>query len=155
MTGQLETRGGQRMEERALGQVLPPRTARMWIQAVRPFSFTASIVPVLLGTAVAAAQGMFDPWVFLLTAVAAVAIQGGANLFSDYFDYRGGYDTPESFGGGGVLIRGLLLSAGIGVFLATTRGSTLLLLGGVGVLGAYFYSGRPVAYKYRALGDPV
>lgn len=157
------------MEERALGQVLPPRTARMWIQAVRPFSFTASIVPVLLGTAVAAAQGMFDPWVFLLTAVAAVAIQGAANLFSDYFDYRGGYDTPESFGGSGVLIRGillpsevflgglvlLLLSAGIGVFLATTRGSTLLLLGGVGVLGAYFYSGRPVAYKYRALGDPV
>src|SRR5579875_1225404 len=152
MTGQLETRGGQRMEERALGQVLPPRTARMWIQAVRPFSFTASIVPVLLGTA-----------------VAAVAIQGAANLFSDYFDYRGGYDTPESFGGSGVLIRGillpsevflgglvlLLLSAGIGVFLATTRGSTLLLLGGVGVLGAYFYSGRPVAYKYRALGDPV
>lgn len=54
---------------------------------------------------------------------------------------------------GGLVL--LLLSAGIGVFLATTRGSTLLLLGGVGVLGAYFYSGRPVAYKYRALGDPV
>lgn len=150
-------------------QALPPRTLRMWLQAVRPFSFTASVVPVLLGTAVAASQGMFDPWAGLLALVAAVAIQGAANLISDYFDYRGGYDTPESFGSSGVLTGGILLpsevflggivllvlSAGIGVYLAATRGSTVLLLGALGMLGAYFYSGRPVAYKYRALGDPV
>ncbi len=141
----------------------------MWAQAVRPFSFTASIVPVLLGTALAGAQGLFDLRLLLLTLVAAVAIQGAANLFSDYFDYRGGYDTAESHGGSGVLTQGilqpsevflgglvlLLLSAAIGVYLAVTRGMPLLALGALGLLGAYFYSGRPLAYKYRALGDPV
>ncbi len=157
------------MEDRTLGPVLPARTARMWAQAVRPFSFTASIVPVLLGAAVAGTQGLFHPGLLLLTLAAAVAIQGAANLFSDYFDYRGGYDTPESYGGSGVLTRGLLqpsevflgglvlllASAAIGVYLAALRGLPVLLLGALGVLGAYFYSGRPLAYKYRGLGDPV
>ncbi len=148
---------------------LPARTARMWVLAVRPFSFTASIVPVLLGVAVAVTQGIFNPGFFLLTLIAAVAVQGAANLFSDYFDFRGGYDTPESHGSSGVLIRGILqpsevflgglvliaLAAIIGVYLAAVRGSVVLVLGGVGALGAYFYSGPPLAYKYRALGDPV
>ena len=96
------------MVERSFEEALPPRTARMWVQAVRPFSFTASIVPVLLGTVVAATQGMFIPGLLLLTLLGAVAIQAAANLFSDYFDYRGGYDTPESYGSSGVLVRGIL-----------------------------------------------
>ncbi len=157
------------MDDHPLASILPARTARMWLAAVRPFSFTASIVPVLLGTAVAGGQGFFSAGLLLLTLVAAVAIQGAANLFSDYFDFRGGYDTAESYGSSGVLVRGilqpsevflggavlLLLSAGIGLYLAALRGPTVLVLGGLGAAGAYFYSGRPLAYKYRALGDPV
>ncbi|TMI89720.1 MAG: 1,4-dihydroxy-2-naphthoate octaprenyltransferase [Bacillati bacterium ANGP1] len=146
---------------------LPPRTARMWAQAVRPFSFTASIVPVLLGSAIASAQGMFTPGLLALALLGAVGIQGAANLFSDYFDYRGGYDTPESFGGSGVLVRGILqpsevflaglalmaASVAIGLYLTAIRGTPILLLGILGAFGAYFYSGRPIAYKYHALGD--
>lgn len=157
------------MDERPLESILPARTVRMWLAAVRPFSFTASVVPVLLGSAVAGGQGFFSSGLLLLTLVAGVAIQGAANLFSDYFDFRGGYDTPESYRSSGVLVRGilqpsevflgglvlLLLSAGIGLYLAALRGSTVLILGGVGVAGAYFYSGQPLAYKYRALGDPI
>jgi 1,4-dihydroxy-2-naphthoate octaprenyltransferase len=157
------------MVERSIGTALPPRTARMWVQAVRPFSLTASIVPVLLGTAVAAAQGLFTPGLLLLTLLGAVAIQGAANLFSDYFDYRGGYDTPESYGSSGVLVRGILqpgevflaalvlivLDVAIGLYLTVVRGTPILVLGVLGALGAYFYSGKPVAYKYRALGDPM
>lgn len=141
----------------------------MWVQAIRPFSFTASIVPVLLGAALAAAQGVFHPGLFLLTIVGAIAMQGAANLFSDYFDYRGGYDTADSYGSSGVLTRGILqpsevflgglvllmVSTAVGLYLAALRGAPILVLGVLGVLGAYFYSGRPLAYKYRALGDPV
>lgn len=157
------------MTERSIESALPPRTARMWVQAVRPFSLTASIIPVLLGSAVAAAQGIFNPGLLILTLLGAAAIQGAANLFSDYFDYRGGYDTPESFGSSGVLIGGILqpsevflaglvltaLDVAIGLYLTALRGTPILVLGILGVLGAYFYSGRPVAYKYHALGDPV
>src|ERR1700736_1853793 len=130
------------MVERSIGTALPPRTARMWVQAVRPFSLTASIVPVLLGTAVAAAQGLFTPGLLLLTVLGAVAIQGAANLFSDYFDYRGGYDTPESYGSSGVLVRGILqpsevflaglvlivLDVAIGLYLTVVRGTPILVL---------------------------
>ncbi len=157
------------MVERSIEQALPPRTARMWVQAVRPFSFTASIVPVLLGTVVAATQGMFTPGLLLLTLLGTVAIQGAANLFSDYFDYRGGYDTPESHGSSGVLVRGILqpsevflaglvllaLDVALGLYLTAIRGTPILVLGILGALGAYFYSGKPIAYKYRALGDPM
>jgi len=157
------------MVERSIESALPPRTVRMWVQAVRPFSFTASIVPVLLGTAVAVTQGLFNPGLLLLTLLGAVAIQGAANLFSDYFDYRGGYDTPESYGSSGVLVRGILqpsevflaglvliaLDIAIGFYLTAIRGTPILVLGVLGALGAYFYSGKPVAYKYRALGDPM
>ena len=157
------------MAERSVEPALPPRTARMWVQAVRPFSFTASIVPVLLGSAVAATQGMFNPGLFFLTLLGAVAIQAAANLFSDYFDYRGGYDSVESSGSSGVLVHGILqpsevflaglalmaFVAAIGLYLAALRGTPVLVLGILGVLGAYFYSGRPIAYKYRALGDPA
>jgi len=157
------------MAEHPVEPALPPRTAGMWVQAVRPFSFTASIVPVLLGSAVAATQGMFHPGLFLLTLLGAVAIQGAANLFSDYFDYRSGYDTAESYGSSGVLVRGILqpsevflaglvliaFVAAIGLYLTALRGPAILVLGALGVLGAYFYSGRPIAYKYRALGDPA
>ncbi len=157
------------MVERSIESALPPRTVRMWVQAVRPFSLTASIVPVLLGTAVAVTQGLFNPGLLLLTLLGAVAIQGAANLFSDYFDYRGGYDTPESYGSSGVLVRGILqpsevflaglvliaLDVAIGLYLTVIRGTPILVLGVLGALGAYFYSGKPVAYKYRALGDPM
>src|SRR5579864_2159345 len=107
------------MTERSIESGLPPRTARMWVQAVRPFSFTASIVPVLLGTGMAAAQGMLNPGLLLLTLLGAVAIQGAADLFSDYFDYRGGSDPPESYGSRGVPVRGILQPSE--VFLATAR----------------------------------
>jgi 1,4-dihydroxy-2-naphthoate octaprenyltransferase len=157
------------MAERSIAGALPPRTARMWVQAVRPFSFTASIVPVLLGSAVAATQGMFHPGLFLLTLLGAVAIQGAANLFSDYFDYRDGYDSADSAGSSGVLVHGILqpsevflaglaltgVVAAIGLYLTALRGTPVLVLGALGVLGAYFYSGRPIAYKYRGLGDPA
>jgi 1,4-dihydroxy-2-naphthoate octaprenyltransferase len=157
------------MVDRSIAGALPPRTARMWVQAVRPFSFTASIVPVLLGSAVAATQGIFNPGLFLLTLIGAVAIQGAANLFSDYFDYRDGYDSADSAGSSGVLVHGILqpsevflaglaltgVVAAIGLYLTALRGTPVLVLGVLGVLGAYFYSGRPIAYKYRGLGDPA
>src|SRR2546428_1588258 len=104
------------MADRSAEPALPPRPARMWVQAVRPFSFTASIVPVLLGSAVAATQGMFNPGLFFLTLLGAVGIQAAANLFSDYFDYRGGYQIAASCGYRRGRFPGILPPSG--VFLA-------------------------------------
>jgi len=46
-----------------------------------------------------------------------------------------------------------LVTALTGIVLIQIAGWRLLLFGLAGLLGAFFYTGRPVSYKYRALGE--
>ncbi|MGE5576348.1 MAG: hypothetical protein ACM3TT_04010, partial [Syntrophothermus sp.] len=65
----------------------------LWSRAVRPFSFTASLTPVALGTALAVGQHTFHPLLFLLTALGAVSLHAGTNLINDCVDFLKGVDT--------------------------------------------------------------
>jgi 1,4-dihydroxy-2-naphthoate octaprenyltransferase len=144
-----------------------PRKAAAWLQATRPFSFTASVVPVLLGTVLGAVAGGIHPWLAVVALVGGLAIHAGANLVSDYYDFRNGVDAEDTYGSSGVLtgrlltpqevfLGGLLafaIAAAAGAYLTTVRGPIIVLLGVVGILGGFFYTARPVGYKYRALGD--
>ena len=145
----------------------PPRTVKTWVQAVRAFSFTASVVPVLLGTVLGAFAGKFQPVLGLIALIGAMAIHASANLIADYYDYRNGVDADDTYGSSGVLTGGLLtpqevflgglvamtVAVAAGAYLVTVRGPTIVTLGLIGLLGAYFYTARPLGYKYRALGD--
>src|SRR2546428_13610453 len=84
------------------------RWLRVWWRAVRPFSFTASMTPVLVGSAVAFGEQRFHPGLFAAAVMASVAIHAGANLVNDYYDHVRGVDTPGSIGLGGMIQRGLL-----------------------------------------------
>ncbi len=142
--------------------------AKLWLQAVRPFAYPASIIPLLLGTILAAAEGSVNILLFLLVLIAGGLLHTGANLLNDYFDYVNGVDTPDSYGSSGVLVArlmqprqilqggllALILVIPIGVYLVYLRGLPLLLLGIIGIAGAYFYTGKPIAYKYLGLGVP-
>src|SRR5713226_8035328 len=142
---------------------------RVWWRAVRPFSFTASMTPVLVGSAVAFAEGRFHPGLFAAAFLASVAIHGGANLVNDYYDYLRGVDTPESIGPGGMIQRGLLaprtvlrgalaffaLSAALGLILVALRGWPILLIGVFSVAAGYAYTGGPIPLGYVGLGDAV
>ena len=145
----------------------PPRTAKAWIQAVRAFSFTASVVPVLLGTVLGAFAGGLHPLLGLVALIGAMAIHASANLIADYYDFRNGVDADDTYGSSGVLTGGLLtpqevflgglvamtVAVAAGAYLVTVRGATIVTLGLIGLLGAFFYTARPLGYKYRALGD--
>lgn len=146
----------------------PRRRAGIWLQAVRPFSFTASMTPVLFAAAYAFYLTTQTDWRLLGPVVAAsLLIHAATNLVGEYFDYIKGVDRPETFGGSRVLVDGLLrprvvLLAGLGCFAATAaigllfiwlRGWPILALGVFGMLGGFFYSALPVGYKYRGLGD--
>src|SRR5690606_21038959 len=74
------------------------RFIRTWWLAVRPFSFTASVTPVVLGSVLAGYDGAWDWLIFAITLVASVAIHAGTNLINDYYDWKKGADTPESLG---------------------------------------------------------
>lgn len=152
------------MVERLVEPALPLRASRTWTKAVRPFSFVASIVPVSLGTALATTQGLFNPRLFFLTLLGAVALQATVNLFRDCCDHRGA-NPPSSYESSGGLVRGLLepgevlwtglvliaLDLAAGLSLAAIRGTPIVVLGILAIFGAYFYSGKPIAYRRSAL----
>src|SRR2546428_10173411 len=131
------------------------RWLRVWWRAVRPFSFTASTTPVLVGSAVAFGETRFHPGLFAAAFIASVAIHAGANLVNDYYDHVRGVDTPESIGPGGMIQRGLLtprtvlrgalvlfaLSAIVGLILVASRGWPILVIGALSVAAGYAYTG--------------
>ena len=60
----------------------------IWLRELRAPFFTASIIPVLVGTALAyATAGIFQPLLFILALLAIVSLHAGANMANDYFDH--------------------------------------------------------------------
>ena len=87
----------------------PPTGLPLFFITTRAYSYPASIVPVLLGTALAVRGyggfGNFDLTNFFLTLAGALLAHSGGNVLNDYFDYLRGVDSlPEH--GSGVVTRG-------------------------------------------------
>jgi 1,4-dihydroxy-2-naphthoate polyprenyltransferase len=145
-----------------------PGPVQTWLIAVRPVSFTASVVPVLVGTAVAADE-TFRPWLFALALVGSVGVLAGTNLVNDYYDHVKGTDTEDSPGPPGVIQRGLLepravltggivafaVSAAVGIAITVAVGWPILLLGVASVAAGYSYTAPPLSLAYRGLGEAV
>jgi len=140
-----------------------------WIKAIRPFTFTGSVMPVTLGAVFAICVAQFRLGYFLLSILGIVSLQASANLLNDYEDYVNEVDTVDSQLSSGVIIDKRLtpeqvLMAGrimmgfgflIGIFLTVQRGLFILTIGLIGLACAYFYTGKPLTLKYRGLGAPV
>lgn len=61
--------------------------ARAWKEAVRPLSLTASLIPLLLGGAIAfSAMHSLNVFLFVLTLIGGVMIQAGTNMINDWKD---------------------------------------------------------------------
>jgi 1,4-dihydroxy-2-naphthoate polyprenyltransferase len=143
--------------------------AALWWRAARPYSLTASVTPVLAGTAAALHDGYFHPLICLATLAGAVAIQAGTNMVNDYYDFARGVDTGTSIGPGGLIQHGLLspravLAGGLalfaaggalGLWLVAIAGWPLLVAGVLSILAGYAYTGGPLPLGYVGLGDLV
>ncbi len=144
------------------------RTFNTWFAALRPVSFTASVIPVLVGTAIAA-EDAFRPLLFVLALAGSIAIHAGTILVNAYFDQVKGTDTAESLGPSGVIQRGVLsaravltggivafaIGAALGLVIAAMTGWPVLALGVASVLAGYFYTASPLSLAYRGLGEVV
>jgi 1,4-dihydroxy-2-naphthoate octaprenyltransferase len=144
----------------------------LWWRAVRPFSFTVSVIPPILGTvlAVLGNPGLEIDWFrFILTVIGCVTVHSGANLLSDYYDYKVRVDREGTYGSSGLLVDKIMqpgqilkggviaisLALGIGLYLVFVTPNPVFLLGVIFIGGifAVFYTANPFAFKYNALGD--
>lgn len=68
-----------------------------YVLALRPWSFSASLTPVALGSALAyRAEGALDPGLLLGSAVTVLAVHGAGNLVNTYYDFSKGIDHKKS-----------------------------------------------------------
>ena len=139
---------------------------RAWWIALRPFSFPASIVPVLVGTAAAAGED-FRPALFLLALAGSVLIHAGTNLATDFFDFADGVQPRETLAG--VIQRGYISARAVhqaaiaafvagsacGLVIVAYTGWPVLVAGIASVLAGYFYTARPISYGRRGLGEAL
>ncbi|MBV6477426.1 MAG: 1,4-dihydroxy-2-naphthoate octaprenyltransferase [Ignavibacteria bacterium] len=152
-----------------------PSGLKLWLMAARAYSFPASIIPVLFGSVLAVLLNpgiKFNFLYFFLTLIGCIFVHVGTNIINDIFDFEKGIDKEDKelgipHGGSMVLSMGLvsmkkmkiaamislLIAFAIGVFLYIQSGIWILYLSLFGLLSAIFYTAKPLALKYKALGD--
>lgn len=135
-----------------------------WVEAARPRTLVAGIVPVLVGTAGAGRLSLLR---FLGSLIVAVFMQIGVNFANDYFDAVKGVDTSERLGPRRLTSSGLITPGAMrnamaaafvvavttGIGLSAVAGWELVVVGAVSVVAALGYSGGPYPYGSRGLGE--
>lgn len=138
-----------------------------WWAGLRVASLSASIVPVLVGTAAARPLRLDRPGAFVAALLAAMLIQIGTNFANDAFDYRSGADSEQRVGprrlvlSGAVSERealfGALIAFGIaailGLYLIWVGGLPILIIGALSIASGFAYTGGPWPLGYHGLGD--
>ncbi len=111
-------------------------TVKKYWHLMRPHTLTASVVPVLVGTAAlnifSCSEDHIKISLFIAMLLACLLIQAATNMFNEYYDYKKGLDDHESVGIGGAIVRNgmspelvlrlaiafYILAAILGLFLA-------------------------------------
>ncbi|WP_436903426.1 1,4-dihydroxy-2-naphthoate polyprenyltransferase [Halovenus halobia] len=140
---------------------------RAWLMAARPQTLPAGGAPVVLGVALAAADGVFAPLPALAALVGALLIQIGTNFANDYYDAVNGADTDDREGFTRVTAGGLIdppavkramiatyvLAVVVGLYLVALGGLPILVVGVSSIVAGLLYTGGPYPYGYYGLGD--
>ena len=141
---------------------------------IRPKTLSASIAPVLVGSAIAFKSSIecctndcFDINILLLTLLAAIFIQIGTNFANDVYDFINGADNDDRLGPLRVVqanlisIRSMkiltvvafLLSIICGLPLVAAGGFPILIIGLLSIICGYAYTAGPYPLGYNGWGD--
>ena len=141
---------------------------RAWILAARPKTLSAAVVPVLVGSVLAARKPTaITWWVFACALIGAVLIQIATNFINDALDFKKGVDTSERLGPLRVTQAGLISAEAVmraawlclfgaalcGIPLIYRGGWPMLVVGLASIAAAYAYTGGPYPLAYHGLGE--
>lgn len=142
-----------------------------WLVISRACVFSMTVVSVLIGVLLAAANGYYQWWLASLSLVGLVAAHAANNLLNDYLDVMNGVDTedypraqysPHPLLGGLTTPRRLLqavlllnlLDAAIMLYLGLAAGRPWVFAFATGgLLLSVFYVAWPLKLKHHGLGE--
>ncbi|WP_254278694.1 1,4-dihydroxy-2-naphthoate polyprenyltransferase [Haloarcula marina] len=138
-----------------------------WVMAARPQTLPAGAAPVVVGTGLAVHAGVFELLPAVAALLGALLLQVGTNFANDYYDAVKGADTDEREGFTRVTAGGLIdpssvrramvltyaLAVVVGVYLVAIGGLPIVVVGLTGIAAGVLYTGGPLPYGYRGLGD--
>lgn len=140
---------------------------RAWWLAARPRTLPVSAAPVVVGTALALADGRARALPAAAALLGALLLQVGANFANDLFDFEKGADTDERLGPPRAVQLGLLsptqMRAGtitafaaafaVGIYLVAVAGWPVIVIGLLSIAAGIAYTGGPYPLGYHGLGD--
>ncbi|RDD44255.1 UbiA prenyltransferase domain-containing protein 1 [Trichoplax sp. H2] len=143
-----------------------------YVLALRPWSFAASFIPVLLGSVLSynynynSTQSFSWP-IFLLTVIVTLSVHGAGNLVNTYYDFHRGVDydgaddrtlidhlltADEVVRFGAILYTIACFAFAVIVCFSQARMEVLAFVFFGGLSGSFQYTGG-FGFKYYALGD--
>jgi 1,4-dihydroxy-2-naphthoate octaprenyltransferase len=138
-----------------------------WLVAARPATLLASVSPVLVGSGLAAGDGVFRWDAFAITLLTAVLLNVAVNFANDASDHARGADTVHRIGPPRAVASGLLsarqvwigtavvlaLGCAGGIYLAAISGWVVIAIGAAAIVALLAYTGGPWPYGYHGLGE--
>lgn len=137
-----------------------------WIFAARPWSYTASTMPIILTMAFlfySKSENISNTWINgAISVLAMIFIHASGNLISDYYDYIKNIDREETYAQKNLTSKKftpkqilwfgylcLFVGSILGLFVALNTHPMVIYIGIFGALSAVFY----IWLKITALGD--
>lgn len=123
---------------------------------MRPFSLIVALATCGLGVSLALIEGSSNYLLAMLVLLTGMLLQIAVNLINDQRDInnqnfnqtqRQAIERNTKYG-----LWVMLLAVVLGLYMVSVRGLPLLLLGCLGVFGAWGYTGGNINYKNRGLG---
>lgn len=151
-----------------------PLTPSLAFQLSAPHTWVAAIMPVLFSIEYSAItySGKVSILLALILLAICILMQSAVNVLNDYFDFKKGTDSAENSSDDAfdavlvynnlnpksvcsLAIGFLIVAAGMGFYLVYLTGWILLVIGLIGALIVFLYSGGKTPISYMPIGELV
>lgn len=151
-----------------------PLTPSLAFQLAAPHTWVAAIMPVLFSIEYSAITYSGNVSILLALILLAICIlmQSAVNVLNDYFDFKKGTDSAENSSDDAfdavlvynnlnpksvcsLAIGFLIVAAGMGFYLVYLTGWIVLVIGLIGALIVFLYSGGKTPISYMPIGELV